>query len=74
MAKVVCAETRCKHNVDCECQRKEINLSCANISTTHEGRKDVWYCRMFQISDFAREIDDMLEKFFEQKRSDNNAK
>lgn len=62
MAKVVCAACECKYNDNSICVAKEINLSQGNIMTVREGRQDVWWCRMFEMSDFAKEIDELLKK------------
>ena len=62
MTKVVCAAIECKHQKNGICTKKEINLSQGNIATVYEGRQDVWRCRMFELSDFSREIQEMLRK------------
>lgn len=62
MAKVICAACECKHNDKGICVAKEINLSQGNINTVWEGRQDVWWCKMFEMSDFAKEIDELLKK------------
>lgn len=62
MSKVVCACIECKHNKNGICKKKEINLANGNIATVYEGRQNVWWCRMFELSDFAKEINEMLRK------------
>ena len=62
MGKVVCAAIECKYNEDNVCTKEEINLSSGNIATVHQGRQDVWWCRMFELSDFAKKINELVRK------------
>lgn len=61
MSKVICAAIECKHNKNGVCKKKELNFAAGNIATVHEGRQDVWWCRMYELSDFAKEIKEMLK-------------
>ena len=65
MPKVMCAAIECEFCNENECIAEEINLSHGNINTVHEGRKDVWTCRMFQMSDEAKEILGMIRAHFD---------
>ena len=58
MPKVWCAETECEHNKGNQCRAKEINLSAGRIHTVHEGFRQVWTCRTFQMKE---EYKKMLE-------------
>lgn len=62
MSKVICAAVECKYNKNAICKKREINLAAGNISTVHEGRQDVWRCKMYELSDFAKEIREKLKK------------
>lgn len=50
MTKVWCAETTCKHNKDNLCSAKKINLSAGQIHTVHEGCRQLWTCRTYEMS------------------------
>ena len=65
MPKVMCAAIECEFNNGNKCTVKKINLSHGNINTVHEGRKDVWTCQMFQMSDEAKEILGMIRARFD---------
>ena len=57
MPKVVCAAVDCKFSNDRnECTAKRIVLSNGNIMTMHEGRKDIWVCAQYELSDRAKQI------------------
>ena len=62
MSKVICAAVECKYNKNSICKAKEINLSAGNIATVHEGRQDVWRCKMYELSDFSKEIRKLVEE------------
>jgi hypothetical protein len=62
MTEVTCAACECKYNDNGICVADEINLSQGNIVTVHEGRQDVWWCKMFEMSDYAKEIHELLKK------------
>lgn len=57
MATVYCAAIECRHNKDNRCKAKSINLSEGHIHTVHQGFKQVWTCRAFEMSDFAKRIE-----------------
>lgn len=61
MAKVYCAEITCKYNDRNLCKAKTINLSAASITTVNEGRKDVWFCRMYELSKEVKELAEALK-------------
>lgn len=55
MAKVWCAEIDCEHNKNNQCKAKEINLSAGYMHTVHEGFRQVWTCRTFQMDERDKE-------------------
>lgn len=62
MSKVICAAVECKYNKNSICKAKEINLSAGNIATVHEGRQDIWRCKMYELSDFSKEVRKLLKE------------
>lgn len=63
MAKVWCAQIECEHNKGNRCRASEINLSCGSIHTVHQGFKQVWECRSFQMGDESKRLYDELKRF-----------
>ena len=64
MPKVWCAEITCKHNQDNLCKAKKVNLSAGQMHTVHEGIRQVWTCRMFEMSDEAKKLKEIVESFY----------
>ena len=62
MAKVWCAAIECEHNKNNRCTAKEINLSEGRVHTVHEGVKQVWGCRMYNMSNESKELWAMINK------------
>lgn len=68
MPKVICAVPECKYNNDKnECTAKTIMLNSGNIMTVWEGRKDIWVCQQFEMSEEAKRIADMFENMMKEK-------
>lgn len=68
MPKVICAVPECKYNNDKnECTAKTIMLNSSNIMTVWEGRKDIWVCQQFEMSEEAKRIADMFENMMKEK-------
>lgn len=68
MPKVVCAVPECKYNNDKnECTANTIMLNFGNIMTVWEGRKDIWVCQQFEMSEEAKRIADMFENMMKEK-------
>lgn len=66
MPKIVCGAVECKFNNDrYECTAKRILLNNGNIMTMYEGRKDVWTCKQFELSDRAKQIIGFLKNIKE---------
>ena len=69
MPKVICAVPECKYNNDKnECTAKTIMLNSGNIMTVWEGRKDVWVCQQFEMSEEVKRIADMFENMMKEKQ------
>ena len=64
MPKVWCAETTCKHNKDNLCSAKKINLSAGQIHTVHEGCRQLWTCRTYEMSYEAKKLKEVIESFY----------
>lgn len=62
MSKVICAAVECKYNKNSICKAKEINLSAGNIATVHEGRQDIWRCKMYELSEFSKKVIEFLKE------------
>ena len=62
MAKVWCAAGMCKWNDDNRCRAKEINLSEGHLHTVHQGFKQVWTCRAFEMSENAKRLQAQFEE------------
>lgn len=69
MPKVICACPECKYNNDNnECTAEKILLSSGNIMTVWEGRKDVWVCQQFEMSEESKRIANMFENMMKEKQ------
>ena len=61
MAKVWCAAIECENNKNNQCKAAEINLSEGHIHTVHQGLKQVWECRNYNMSKEAKELKALLD-------------
>lgn len=62
MPKVWCAQIECRHNAGNRCKAPEINLSAGRVHTVHQGFKQIWECRSFEMSDSAKELYDRMKE------------
>lgn len=60
MTKVWCASIECEHNKKNTCRAKEINLAVGRVHTTHNGVVDAWKCRTFEMSQIAKEMEEVV--------------
>ena len=76
MAKVWCAAIECANNKNNRCTAAEINLAEGHIHTVHQGCKQVWECRTYNMSEQAKKIDDVIKAFYRSygERKDNERK
>ena len=66
MPKITCTCFDCKYcDDDCQCTAEEIKLTNGNIATVWEGRRDVWWCRSFEMSEEAKAIHEKVKEYFE---------
>lgn len=56
MARVYCAAVECKFNDGNICIAKSINLSEGHVHTVHQGFKQVWTCRSYEMSAIAKQV------------------
>lgn len=61
MPKVWCAAGMCKWNDDNMCNATEINLSEGHLHTVHQGFKQVWTCRAFELSEDAKRMMEQMK-------------
>ena len=66
MSKVRCAAIDCKHNKGNKCSCKEVSLKEWYINTVHEGRKHLWECKNYEMSESARQIYADIEKYLKE--------
>ena len=66
MAKVLCPAVECIHYKDGRCTAKEVPLRQWQINTMYEGRKTMWECKSYEVSDEWKELQkDIMERFGE---------
>lgn len=60
MPRVLCPAAECVHNKNNRCTAKEVSLRQWEINTMYEGRKTMWECKAYELSD---EFKEFMEKF-----------
>ena len=76
MAKVWCAAIECTNNKDNMCTAAEINLTEGHIHTVHQGFKQVWGCRTYNVTDQYKQLEDSIKEFYRtygERKGDGNA-
>lgn len=63
MPKLVCATLECKYNKNNRCTAKEISLSDGHIHTVHQGYKQVWECKTYEMSAEDRQLYEEMSLF-----------
>jgi hypothetical protein len=66
MTKVWCATIECEHNKNNRCAASEINLSDGHIHTVHQGFKQVWECRTYNMSKESKQLEDRINEWLKQ--------
>lgn len=56
MSKVVCAALECKYNKNNRCTASSVSLSDGHIHTVHQGYKQIWECKTFEISEEDKKL------------------
>ena len=58
MSRIVCPCAECIHNGDkYVCNAKKVELKFRNMASVNEGRVDIWVCKQYELSDYAKKID-----------------
>ena len=63
MAKVWCAAIECANNKNNLCKAAEINLSDGHIHTVHQGYKQIWECKAYNMSERSKQLEDALKQY-----------
>jgi len=73
MPKIICASVECRFNNDKnECTAKTVLLGAGNILTVWEGRKDVWNCQQFELSEESKRLLESFEALAKNLRREKN--
>ena len=64
MPKVLCPAVECEHYRNGRCTAKDISLIQWEIGTVHEGRKTMWECKKYKVSEEWQRIKQELSKYF----------
>lgn len=71
MTKILCPCIECIHNGNhYVCNAKKVELKYRNMATVNEGRVDMWVCKQYELSEYAKRIDKEFAKFFEPQESE----
>ena len=63
MTKIYCGACDCKYNGDKgRCTAKKISLADSYYNTVYEGYKHFNICKTYEKSDWAKRVDEMMEK------------
>ena len=66
MPKVKCPCGECVHNGEnYVCQADNLSLGWRNMLTVNEGRVDMWICKQYELSNWAKRIDENIREFME---------
>lgn len=57
MSKVICPCIECVHNNNTVCNADKIELTFNNMTTLNEGKVNMWICKQYELSDFAKKIE-----------------
>lgn len=61
MAKVLCPAAECVHYKEGKCMAKEVPLRQWQINTQHEGRRTMWECTAYELTEKWKEIQKELD-------------
>lgn len=70
MPKVWCAAIECANNKNNRCTAAEINLSAGHIHTVHQGFKQVWECKLYNMSQESKQIEEKIKEWLKQPAED----
>lgn len=68
MSKVICPCVECIHNgKHYVCKAKKIEFTYRNMATVNEGRVDMWICKQYELSEYAKRIETIFESHRKEK-------
>ena len=66
MAKVLCPAVECVHYKNGRCMAKEVPLRQWMINTMYEGRKTMWECMAYEMTEEWKKLRKELLGYFEE--------
>ena len=64
MSKVICPCVECIHNGNhYVCKANKIEFTYRNMATVNEGRVDMWICKQYELSEYAKKIEAKFKNF-----------
>lgn len=69
--KVLCPAVECIHYKKGKCTAKEVSLRQWRINTVYEGRKTMWECKSYELSEEWKNLEKELQKYFGERRADH---
>lgn len=60
MSKVICPCIECVHNNDTVCNSNKIELTFRNMTTVNEDRVNMWICKQYELSNYAKKIEEEI--------------
>lgn len=62
MSKVICPCVECIHNgKHYVCKADKVEFKYRNMATVNEGRVDMWICKQYELSEYAKKIEAELK-------------
>ena len=63
MVSITCPCVECRYNgARYKCTAKPLSLKYRNMATVNEGRVDMWICDKYELSEWAKHTQRILEK------------
>ena len=63
MSKVICPCVECIHNGNhYVCKADKVEFKYRNMATVNEGRVDMWICRQYELSEYAKKIETTIQE------------
>ena len=64
MSKIICPCVECIHNGQHSvCNADKVELKWRNMATVNEGRVDMWICKQYELSEYAKKIETIFKDF-----------
>lgn len=68
MPKVLCPAVECVHYKNGRCAAKEVPLRQWRINTMYEGRKTMWECKSYEMSEEWKQIEKEIKRGFQRRK------